>query len=467
MRNLQISIFSLITALFFLAIPTLWLGLRPNLSLVEFLSGWQIIGTFTTTVAIYAGIAAYIFGWNPQSRLSQWFREKFVLRLLNGKPFLKISIAGLISINALCILFLYSFQKDDQPKITAHLLEGNYEAVDRELGSLEGSWSDISELFIVNDSIRQEFFSTSNNADASLCRLYTNYLTKRNHNFTRAWRRYFLLHAQASCVSVLENPVAALLLFEQAAEVSRWISNTERKRVNRKIANVYFRDHNNQAGLSSSEERYRKIIRLLGADSDPTAQRMVGSSYYLLGEYQKAAETWKLLLGSISPSDVIEGKKNRNNIALAYTAIHQHTLANEVVDAGVTLSFDEDNEKERREQIRLLSTKALVQLNRKECSGARTTWDQRNELRQQDLSKCTSLISAQVLACDVNIADSEAVLSALLIGTGQEPSTFSDRNELALSALVDQAKSTFSTCYLGLPFKEDNLRRVALSVANK
>jgi hypothetical protein len=77
------------------------------------------------------------------------------------------------------------------------------------------------------------------------------------------------------------------------------------------------------------------------------------------------------------------------------------------------------------------------------------------------------LISAQVLACDANPANSEAVLSALLIGTGQEPSTFTDRNELAISAIVDQAKTTFSTCYLGLPFIEENLRKVALSAANK
>jgi tetratricopeptide (TPR) repeat protein len=463
LKYLQIALLFLLSVAFAISIPTLWLGVSPELSLLSFLSGWQVFGSLTTTLAIYTGIIAYIFGWDPHSKALHWFRENVLLRSLH-------SVATLATVNVILLVFilleasfLYGFFVSPNRSIVDAIYAENYAAADRELASVDIPGNRIAALYFVNDSIRQQFFSTSQNADKNLCRVYLNYFSRTNQIFTPIWHRYMQAYAQASCMQVLENPKAAVAFYEQSRLYARWLGPEEERRTARKIATIFFYDNNGAAGISAHSERYRYIITLIGSDSNETAQRMVGSSYYLLGEFSKAIETWETLLSSISTTQAIERKRLINNIALAYTALHQKSLALVKVEEGLQLPFSESNESERREQIRLLSTKTLVELNGNSCISARTSWDARNKLKQQDLSKCTSLIGAQVLACGNVSSNRSEIISSLLIGVGQDPSSFKDYTTEALSAIIEQAEKTFTDCYLGLRFDANSVKQAVLN----
>lgn len=459
-KNLQIALLLLLTVAFAISVPTLWLGFSPELSLFLFLSGWQIFGTLTTTLAIYTGIIAYIFGWNPKGKALNWFRDHVLLKALHNVATLATINTGLLMLILLAASFLYGFRLPPNNSVVDAIYAENYAAADRELASIDMSHDRIAALFFVNESIRQQFFSTSQNADKDLCRVYLNYFSKTNQLFTPIWSRYMQTYAQASCMQVLENPKAAIEFYEQSRLYARWLGQEEERRTARKIATIYFSDNNGTAGISANKDRYRYIITLIGSDSNETAQRMVGSSYYLLGEYSKAIETWGILLSSIPATQLIERKKIINNIALAYTALHQNSLALIKVEEGLQLPFSESNENERREQIRLLSTKTLVELNGNSCISAKKSWDARNKLKQQDLSKCTSLISAQVLACGNDANNRSKIIDSLLIGVGQDPSSFRDHTTEALSAIIEQAEKTFADCYLGLRFNVNSVKQV-------
>mgnify|MGYP000344222346 CR=1 FL=1 len=208
----------------------------------------------------------------------------------------------------------------------------------------------------------------------------------------------------------------------------------------------------------------RAIVQLLGTDSNPTAQRMLGTSYYLLGEYAKASETWNELLATMGKKDSIEKKKILNNISLAYNAQFQYSLAMKKVNEGLSILFDTNNEKERREQIRLLSTKTLTLVAQDNCEDARTIWDYRNSLKQQQLSKCTSLITTQVLSCNGAVGYEKELIESVLIGVGQDPDSFIDYTAPAMSSLIGQATTTFSSCYLGLKYPKEKVSGAVMRI---
>lgn len=463
LQKMQIALLLLLSAAFVVSLPTLWLGVSPELSLFSFLSGWQVFGSLATILAIYSGIIAYVFGWNPQGKALHWFREHVLLKALRSSAALLTANTSLLALISLEASFLYGFNSPPHNPVVDAIYAENYAAADRELASIELSATRIAALFFVNDSIRQQFFSTSQSADKNLCRVYLNYFSKTRQLFTPIWHRYIQTYAEASCMQVLENPKGAVAFYEKSRLYARWLGSEEERRTARKIAAIYFSDSKGTAGISANDERYRYIISLIGSDPNEAAQRMVGSSYYLLGEYSKAIETWNTLLSSISNTQTIERKRIINNISLAYAALHQNQLALAKVEEGLKLPYSESNESERREQIRLLSTKTLVELNANSCTSARVSWDTRNKIKKQDLSKCTSLISAQVLACGNVATNRRRIVESLLIGVGQDPNIFRDHTTEALGSIIEQAEKTFTDCYLGLSFDTNSVKQVVLN----
>jgi hypothetical protein len=461
-RILQVLLFVVLSAVFFGTVLSLWLGLAPELRLLEYLSGWQAFGAVLSTFALYAGLIAYVFGWNPQNRLLHWLRSKLLLPAMTRAVPLAVLLAVLSALAAAEAGFLMRFDAHHDNPVLAQVWSENYAAADRELAGLDATAADIAHLLVVNDAIRQQFLSTSQGADKDLCRIYNHYFQQKNLAFRPAWERFSATYANASCMQVLENPKAALDLYGTAMRYARWLGLQEERRTARKMAAIYFADVHGVSGIKDRNERHRHIVTLIGSDPQPTAQRMLGASYYQVGEFAKAAETWNTLLSSIPPGDAMERKKLRNNIALAYAAQHQHSLALETLEAGLASPFREEDESERREQIRLLSTKALVQLYRNDCAGAAATWKARNTLRRQALTKCTALISAQVLACETSREARDAVFENLLLGIGQDPGSFKDPTREALVSLIEQGEKVFAGCYLGLTLRTERIRNVVL-----
>lgn len=454
---LQTLVLLLVTAVFAVSLPYLWLGVWPDLDFIQYLSNWQIYGTVLSSIAIYVGVIAYIFGWNPQAESLAWLRRVVILPALTKVPSLLLLILSLSSILVIESKFIYNFNKVYSKKIISMIWAENYAGADRLIGEANKSSSEIAELFIINDSIRQQFFSTSQNADKELCRIYTNYFSSRNVNFEGAWSRYLINYAHASCMQVLENPKESIVQYKKALRLARWINPDEERRTSRKIAAIYFYDSNGVSGIKDRKERLRAIVQLIGTDSNPTAQRMLGTSYYLLGEYAKASETWNELIATMSKDDDLEKKKILNNISLSYNAQFQYALAMNKVNEGLSIPFDTNNEKERREQIRLLSTKTLTLVAQNNCEDAVFTWNYRNSLKQQQLSKCTSLITTQVLSCNDAVGYEKELIESVLVGVGQDPESFIDYTAPAMSSLVEQADTTFANCYLGLKYPKEKV----------
>ncbi|MFV9646141.1 MAG: hypothetical protein ACNYWU_09990 [Desulfobacterales bacterium] len=463
-KGLQILIAILFTAVFALSLPCIWLGVWPELDFIAYLSNWQIYGTVLSSIAIYVSVFAYIFGWNPQAKSLAWLRRVVIMQTLtkaNSLLFLALSLFLLLGFES---RYIYTFDKEYSKEIVSMIWAENYAGADRLIGEINGPPSEIAELFFINDSIRQQFFSTSQNANKELCRIYANYFSSRSLSFDRVWSMYLIKYAHASCMQVLENPKESIALYNDALHIARWISSNEERRTARKIATIYFHDTNGMSGIKGRKERLRTIIQLIGTDSNPTAQRMLGSSYYLLGEYAKASETWNDLVDTMGDGEELEKKKILNNISMAYIAQFQYSLAMKKVNEGISLAFDVNNEKERREQIRLLSTKTLTLVAQGKCEEARSIWDYRNSIRQQQLSKCTSLITTQVLSCNGDIAQKKQLIDSLLIGVGQAPESFIDFTEPALKSLVEQANTTFSNCYIGLKYPKDKVLAAVMKI---
>lgn len=456
-KTLQITALLLLTAVFFVSLPFTWLGIWPELDFFSYLSNWQIYGTFLSTIAIYTAVIAYIFGWNPQTQSLAWIRKNIIIPVLNKVSSLSFLVVLLIITLFFQAKFIYSFKNPYAEEIVSMIWAENYAGADRLIGQKSLPSSDIAQLFFVNDSIRQQFYSTSQNADKELCRIYSNYFSSRSLFFHNVWFQYLVNYAHASCMQVLENPKESIKLYNKALRLARWINPDEEKRTARKIATIYFYDSNGVAGIKNKEERLRKIIELVSTDANPTAQRMLGASYYMLGEYAKAVETWNDLLGSLGSDEILEKKKILNNMSLAYSAQFQYSLALNKANEGISLPFNTNNEKERRGQIRLLSTKTQTLLAQEKCSEALDVWNYRNTLRQQQLSKCTSLISTQVLSCNGGIGHEKKLLKSLLIGVGQDPDSFIDFTKPAIVSLVEQANTIFSGCYLGLTYPKQKV----------
>ena len=457
---LHVTLFILLTVGFVTTVLALWLGFSPELPLLEFLSGWQVFGPLASTFAIYVGLIAYVFGWNPRNGLLQWLRTRLLLPLTSKLSPIIVMVVLLLVIVAAEVTFLLGFGSPHRNSVVDAVWAENYAAADRELASLDATSDEIAELYFVNDAIRQEFFSTSQSADKELCRIYSSYFSRRNMLFSDAWTRYILTYAHASCRQVLEDPQTAVKLYRYGMKVARWLGSEEQGRTARKIATIYFYNNNVTTGFSTNEERHQRIIALVGADSNETAQRMLGASYYLIGEYAKATDTWTQLLRSVPDDKNIERKKILNNIALAYAAQHQMKLSLRTVDEGIAIPYTNTNEQQRREQIRLLSTRTLVQLKQGDCAQAGATWEERNSMRRQKLSKCTALLSAEVTACTGSESVADETIRHLLLGIGQNPDSFQDFTPEALSSVVDQAQILFKECYLGLTLNAEGIRRV-------
>lgn len=454
MKKLQILVFVLFTFVFGLTPYYIWLGVWPELTLFEYLTKWQTYGTILSGTFFYFAIAAYLLGWNPQVAFLVWLRRVVIHPLLNKPSSLIFISIFLLILFVVEVKHVYEFDKNYSKDIVSAILSEDYDGADELIGKLNASSSEIELLSFINDSVRQQFLLTSQSADRETCQTYANDFSTRRVYFESVWSRYLIKLAHAACLQVLEDLKGAIYRYREAHKLAGWISPDEEKYALRRIATIYFYDSNGVSGIKDREERLRNIIQLLSTDASPTAQRMLGSSYYLLGEYAKTAELWTKYMDGLGNDKSLEKKKLLNNIAMAYQAQSQLNLARQKVEAGIAISYDENNERERREQVRLLSTKTLIQVEQGQCDEAEVTWSDRNSLSQRGLSKCASLITAQVLSCGSDAGREERLLRSLVQGVGQDCDTFIDYTESSLRGLVTQAGRTFRDCYLGLVFPE-------------
>ncbi len=443
MRTLEIAALVLFVIAYFLGIVTLWVALFPELFFTEYLRRWDVVGSSASITIAFLSLVVYPLKNLGLQIYDVLTKRRYILPFLIA--LLCIQITG-------CVRFLFKFNDLRATSVTWSILDGNYAEADRELGSADYKADRIAYLHLLNSAISQGFSLTNQSADETLCRVYVNYFQQRNFFFAPAWDRYLGKHALASCATVLDSNETAISMYQDAGRLARWIGTDEERRAVRRMAAVYLRDREGTAGITDPEQRYRKVMELLGTDSHATAQRMRGSASYMLGEFATAAANWENLLHGLPEEKVIERKMLRNNIAMAHTALKQFMRALVEVEAGIRLPFNEDNQTERREQVRLLSTKALSLLASGDCSGAESSWELRNNLTRSPLGRCSSLISAQIHSCNGAANDPEQVLQDILVGTGQQPEEFRDRTEAALMTLADQAESVFGRCYLGLTF---------------
>ena len=337
-------------------------------------------------------------------------------------------------------------------RLDSRVIRKNFAETDRRIASSSLSSQRIADLTLINDSLRQVHFRTTGDPDPEICRIYLSYFSARRHSFQPVWWRYLYGHAIAACLEVTGDLNAALARYSTNVQLARWLTVDETRRAWRRIAAIYLRDPGNQTDIQDKSDRLNRVVAILATDPDVTAKRMRGAAQFLLGNFAGAVSIWAELLDSLPEGHGVERKRLLNNSSLGYAALKQYDVAMKLANQGLDISFEIDNETERREQIRLLATKAIVRLHMGECAEARTAWNEREVLKRQELSPCTALVAAQIMSCSSRQNRRENIIDLLNRGTRLALTVDVDSTEEALTKLVDQAARKFAHCYIGLDF---------------
>jgi len=449
---LQCTVLTLLSLVVVVGIVACWLGLAPELDFFFFLKHSEVILPIFGVAAFLFSLIAYILGWNPTQRLLQRIRSSVVIPVFTSLVTLSTTTIVLIGLLATEATFLLSFSRPVAQEIISHLLAGDFAETDRRIAGSTLSSQRIADLTLVNDSLRQIHFKTTGDPDSDVCRVYLSYFSARRHAFQPVWWRYLYGHAIAACLEVTGNMNAAAARYRLNVQLARRLSVVETRRAWRRIAAFYLRDSGNQADIRNKTDRLNRVLAILATDPDITAKRMRGAAHYLLGNISEAVRVWAELLDSLPDSERMERKMLLNNSALGYAALKQYDRAMEFTGKGLDIGFANDNEAERREQIRLLATKAILNLQVGECAEARSAWNERRLLKEQDQSPCTALIGAQIMSCSSAQNEHEKITDLLIFATGLTATADVNPTEEVLTKLVDQAARKFTHCYSGLDF---------------
>ena len=465
----QITCLAILSVLFVVSIFAAWLGLGPEQNFLEFMKRAGTILPLIGLLTIYGSFLAFILGWKPNVALANWVRTNVVVPVfLRIRWLLAISGIFLFALAAVTS-FIFSFKVKHDAEIVAAILNENFDRADQLIASQELSTRRIADLYFFNDSERQSYYRSTGDPDPNLCRLYHAYFEARRHVFQPVWTRYAFHLSKGACLSVLDDPKNALAEYQRALKLTRWLSADQKRLTARRIAALYLRDNKGYSDIPDQTARLKRVLALLATDPDATAVRMRGTALYLLGEYSKAAQEWEQALRVVAPEDYIQKKRLLNNLGLAYRRIDQNALAMERIESGLALPYDVKDERQRREQIRLLASKLNVLRNQRRCRAALDVFEERERLKLQERSPCTALIETQIRACIVNQAehtpsDRKQLLDALLFGIRQDAASFVDYTKQALTGLVDQSAIKFNECYLGLQYDRDSVERAILKL---
>lgn len=466
---LQITCLAIISILFVVSIYAAWLGLGPEQSFLEFMKRAGTILPLIGLLTIYGSFLAFILGWKPNVALANWIRARVIVPAFSQVRWL-LAISGVLLFALAAVTrFIISFEVNHDAEIVAAILNENFDRADRLIASQELSTRRIADLYFFNDSERQSYFRSTGDPDPNLCRLYHAYFVARRYVFQPVWTRYAFHLSKGACLRVLDDPKNALAEYQRALKLTRWLSAEQRRLTSRRIAALYLRDSKGYSDIPDQTARLKRVLALLATDPDATAVRMRGTALYFLGEYSKATQEWEEALRVVASEDYIEKKRLLNNLGLTYRRIDQNALAMERIDSGLSLPYDVKDERQRREQIRLLASKLNILRNQRRCRAALDVFEERERLKVQERSPCTALIETQIRACIVDKdkhtpSDRKQLLDALLFGIGQDVASFVDYTKQALTALVDQSAIKFNECYLGLVYDRDSVQRAILKL---
>jgi tetratricopeptide (TPR) repeat protein len=466
---LQVIALAGLSLLFAAFILATWLGFFPEEDFLEFVKQTGTILPLIGLLTVYSSLLALILGWKPNLAIIDWFRSRIIVPTFTQIRPLSVLILFAFASFVAAIQFAFSFQEKHHAEILEAVASENFARADRLISSSALSAERTADLYIFNESERQLYFKSTGDPDTIKCQLYYTYFKNRRHAFQPAWMRYVFHVSEAACLNVLDDPKQAITQYQRALKLTKWLGPDQARLTSRRIAAIYLRDKRGLSDIPDEATRSRRILALLATDPEDTAIRMRGAALYSLGEYSKAAQEWEKAVNMVKPQDDLEKKKLINNLALSYLRIGQSSLALTRVNTGLALPYDVQNEAQRREQVRLLSTKVEVLKNQNQCPSALDVFEEREKLKRQDRSPCTALLEARIRACMPDSSENKTKLfGALLFGVGQSAASFVDFTKNALSALVKQSAAKFEgECYVGLAYGQEAVERAVLSLAKE
>ncbi len=456
---LQSTVLCLLCLVTILGVWASWLGLSPEVDFLSFLTKTGVFFPLLGFLAFIASLITYLLGWDPTQRVLQWFRVAVVIPVFTSIVMLCVTAVGILGLLAVASMFLWNFDRPVIQEVIVHLRMEDYAQTDRSIAGSKLPSSRIADLTFINDSLRQAHFNTTGDPAPDLCRVYLSYFEARRHAFQPVWWRYLYGRAIAACQEVTGDQNAALDTHRTNVKLARWLKAEEVRRAWRHIAAFHFRDSGRQTDISDKHDRLTKVLEILATDPDITARRMRGVAQYLLGNYAEAIKIWTALIDDLREGNKIERKRLLNSSAMAYGALDQHQLAIGAANKGLNIDFSTTDEAERREQIRLLATMAILKLGTDECEDARTAWDKRERLKRQNPSPCGALIAAQIMSCGPLPSEQEEIIDLLRLGTGLKAATVVGPTSTALTKLLDQASRKFAQCYIGLDFDAELVKK--------
>jgi tetratricopeptide (TPR) repeat protein len=443
-----------------LIFPSAWLGLAPTQSLSEFLKGWEAYAVLSMVFSAPLVVVTYLAGADVKNQLLKWIREKVLARCFatSGRSFGTLFV--LLFVLAGQALFLHRFYHAAEPGFTALLFEGDpagaqsYAALQVPVSQVDGFLWEVAEAGLQAEQ------RNSRSENPETARTLAKRFDERREIFRPATFRYLLAYGRMKIAMALGNPQEAIVQAAQMEQLGRFLGEEFVRRGKLAQGLVYLSDREGVLFGRHPEESRAAAIKVFQTDSSAAAQRNLGSCYYLNNQIDEAISVWDRALINPSLKDTAERKRLLNNLAMGFVVLKQSSSARKKVQEGLTIPFETSKESERREQIRLLATKAAVSLELKDFPEARKAWNEREKLKVDEGSPCTYALQAQLLANECvseRLPERKLWLRAqlwfALVGAvGLKPGELELDDSEARLKLAAAAASKFKNCYRGLEF---------------
>jgi len=443
--------------------PVVWLGVAPAKSLLEFLKGWESYAMVGMIISVPLVVVSYLAGADVKNQLLKWTREQVLVRCFatTGK-----SLGTLLALSlafGIQAVFLVTFFKSASPAFTALLFDNDPDAAQR-YATLQLPVERVDGVFWeVAEAALQAEKRNSRSEDPATGRTLLKRFHERREIFRPAIYRYLLAYGRMKASLALGNTRDALIQAILLERIGRFLGETKERRGRQAQGLVYLSDREGVLSDRKPKDSLTAAIKVFQTDSTPGGQRNLGNCYFLNDQPEEAIRVWEAALSASGLTDMVEKKQLLNNRALGFNVLKQPIAARKYVEEGLTIPFDSSKERERREQIRLLATKAAICIELKDYVEARRTWNEREMLKVDQGSPGTYALQAQILAreCLSELQPNRRIWLraqlwyALAGAAGLAPAELELDTAEARSKLAERAANKFASCYRGLAFDRE------------
>ena len=481
---LQLGFFVFIFVIYILSFFLLWLGFYPGDVFAEIVSKWALVTPFVALLAPLLSFVVFVLGYDPRVTWLQRIRV-YLLSLLQATRPLVVTLSILLLIAVIHGLWLSRLLARPAGESFRLLMNGDFERAAELAEGKEASYRSARLIWLVAEAEIEAKRKLSTSDNPTEMTALQKELSMLDTSFAPLWHRYLARYGLGRLAFCRKDLDGIDLHFERAARMSRWFDSSMPESTKRAQAENIFSLSREEADSARSKQYVEKAKMILQDDFSIPSQRLLGSIYYVEGDFGGAFRTWQAILDrdiqtrkrGLELPDSVERKKLQNNMALARLQQSQPSAALKVVEKGLLEPWDGNLEPQRTEQVRLLSTKVLCLLALNRPADALKVFEDRtqisDQLRDEGVTTGSLLLKANILAANWRLMAgsnpnrkkaAEEILHCLLLA--QDPKrdvhAFTDHSTKAYGGLIAEVKTLWR--WNGIIFDENGCKQAIFSL---